>query len=75
MKTVFAVAAIILIPMLCWLLYPLEFALEPPPPGHGYVLDPLSRIGLATFLVVLAVTWFVAAIYLLRRLRPKSRVI
>lgn len=74
MKTVFAVAAIILIPLLWWLLYPLEFAQEPPPPGNGYVLDPLSQIGLGIFLVALAVTWAGVAIYFFRRVWAKARL-
>ena len=67
LRTAAASIAIVLSPCLLWFLYRLEFALEPPPPGNGYVLTEEARLGLGVTLIFLTIVWVIAALYLIRK--------
>jgi len=60
-----SVVVITPLPLLC--LLGLEFMLEPPEPGNGYVLDDQTQRAVAVIIVLLAVIWCLAFFHLLRR--------
>ena len=57
------IVAVILLLVLLYL-WLLEFALEPPPPGNGYVLTNDTRYMVGIVMAILAVLWVTAVAYL-----------
>jgi len=61
-----ALIAAIIFPFPLYVDWTLEFALEPPPPGNCYVLDPESRALLAVIMVTCAALWIIAVGHLIK---------
>jgi hypothetical protein len=64
---IFAVVGLVILSLIFWVLRALEFALEPPPPGNGYVLDDPTRGDVGIIMILVGLLWLTTLIYLTRR--------